>query len=57
MQECFIIRRGGTDASRTELSEHLKGTIQIDGELNPITFISGSIVEESLEMSSDALNT
>ena len=41
MQECFIIRRGGTDASITELSEHLKGTIQINGNFESINPIDG----------------
>ena len=43
MQECFIIRRGGTDASTTELSEHLKGTIQIAGNVNPMIPIAGDV--------------
>jgi hypothetical protein len=43
MQECFIIRRGGTDASITELSDHLKGTIQVAGNITPMIPIAGDV--------------
>lgn len=43
MQECFIVRRGGTDASVTELSDHLRGTIQIAGNINPMIPIAGDV--------------
>ena len=45
MQDCFIIRKKGVDISNSEISESLKGTVQIEGELVHIDSIEGEMIE------------
>jgi hypothetical protein len=45
MQDCFIIRKKGIDISNSEISESLKGTVQIEGEMIPVDSIEGEMVE------------
>ena len=45
MQDCFIVRKKGVDISNSEVSESLKGTVQIEGEVIPIDSMEGEMVE------------
>ena len=57
MQDCFIIRKKGIDISNSDISESLKGTVQIEGEMIPIDSIEGEMIEVPFDAPDPLLQT